>query len=425
MDMQSAASKSCEGFDLDTKREENQKNESFSDHDSACGEDADELKDKVISLNTFIQAKDATGKVPFKRANTIARSNIDFEHTDGIENETDKTIRLLLCCLCKNVLMRPMSCSACGISACANCITDWKWRDTKCPGGCTKFTYGKPSQFLVDWLSKLKVKCENAANGCQEVLNHDDVEAHQLNCTFQKKVCRNKGCKVSGTHHDLKQHEVECDFLQKHCDKCNELLSKQTEADHFCIKSLSERLTKMELIIKKLTKCDIDKADLCSRKTLMGGIFRYLNPSEYQIVVTQYQQMVTTYQFPAPNSESGNVIDAKALLLRIKVSNSGIANLVSKFSICQAGSSQAVDAYHYLINNEGVGQVVEVMLPWDPSLLDHINVRVEANPNVLNPTQILSPINQQINARDTPLVGHHQFHNPFQPQQSGHHHHTK
>ena len=91
---------------------------------------------------------------------------------------------------------------------------------------------------------------------------------------------------MSGTHHDLKNHEVECDFLQKHCDKCNELLSKQTEADHFCIKSLSERLTKMELIIKKLTKCDIDKADLCSRKTLMGGIFRYLNPSEYQIVVT-------------------------------------------------------------------------------------------------------------------------------------------
>jgi len=53
-----------------------------------------------------------------------------------------------------------------------------------------------------------------------------------------------------------------------------------------------------------------------------------------------------------------------------------------------------VDAYHYLINNEGVGQVVEVMLPWDVSLLDHINVRVEANPNVMNPTQVLSPINQ-------------------------------
>lgn len=150
----------------------------------------------------------------------------------------------------------------------------------------------------------------------------------------------------------------------------------------------------MELIIKKLTKCDLDKVDLSSKRGLMGGIFRYLNPSEYQIIVSPYQQMVTTYQFPAPHGERGSNIDAKALLLRIKVSNSGIANLVSKFSICQAGSTQAVDAYHYLINNEGVGQVVEVMLPWDVSLLDHINVRVEANPNVMNPTQVLSPINQ-------------------------------
>lgn len=58
-EIQSAASKSCEGFEMDTRREEVEKNEKFSEHDSACYDDAEELKDKVISLNTFIQPKDA------------------------------------------------------------------------------------------------------------------------------------------------------------------------------------------------------------------------------------------------------------------------------------------------------------------------------------------------------------------------------
>jgi hypothetical protein len=49
--------------------------------------------------------------------------------------------------------------------------------------------------------------------------------------------------------------------------------------------------------------------------------------------------MVTTYQFPAPHGEDGSIVDAKALMLRIKVSNSGISNLISKFSISQAGNS--------------------------------------------------------------------------------------
>lgn len=181
----SAASKSCEGFDLETKRNEA---EQFSDHSSACGEDVEELKDQVNILEKAEKpGKESKGNVPFRRANTITRSNIDFEHTEGLDGETDQNIRLLLCCLCKNVLMRPMSCSSCGVSACTNCIADWKWRDTRCPNGCTKFSYVKPSKFLTNWLQKLKVKCENAPSGCTEILSHDDVEAHLLNCQYQKK----------------------------------------------------------------------------------------------------------------------------------------------------------------------------------------------------------------------------------------------
>ena len=233
--------------------------------------------------------------------------------------------------------MRPVSCSSCGVSACSQCISDWKWRDTKCPAGCSKFTYGKPSQFLTNWLSKLKLKCENAANGCTETLNHDDAEAHQINCQYSKKACKNTGCNVKGTIIDIKAHESECEFAQKHCGSCNELLTKQSESTHFCIQTLSERLSKMEMIIQKLTKSNSKNIDSGS-KVVSGAIYRYINPSEYQIHVMPYQQQVATYQFPAPHSEAGGTIDARALLLRIKISNSGIAQLISKFSISQAGN---------------------------------------------------------------------------------------
>ena len=86
---------------------------------------------------------------------------------------------------------------------------------------------------------------------------------------------------MTGTAIDIKNHEQQCEYLQKHCETCNELLTKHTQSTHFCIKSLSDKLQRMELILKKITKCDLDHVDLTSNKSLSGGIFRYVNPSEY------------------------------------------------------------------------------------------------------------------------------------------------
>ena len=39
-----------------------------------------------------------------KRSTTVRESNIDIEHTEGLEGESDANIKLLLCSICKQVL---------------------------------------------------------------------------------------------------------------------------------------------------------------------------------------------------------------------------------------------------------------------------------------------------------------------------------
>jgi len=105
-----------------------------------------------------------------------------------------------------------------------------------------------------------------------------------------------------------------------------------------------------------------------------GGVTRLIQPPEYQIIINPHQQPVTTYQFLAPGGCANKPVDAKALLLRFKISNSGIVSLIQKFTIHQEGNIQGVDLYQYIINNEGVGSVLEILLPWDKTLFENINV---------------------------------------------------
>lgn len=74
--------------------------------------------------------------------------------------------------------MRPVACTSCGATGCSNCIADWKWKDTRCPNGCEKFAYVKGSQFLMNALTQLKIKCENFENGCHAVIPYDEIETH-------------------------------------------------------------------------------------------------------------------------------------------------------------------------------------------------------------------------------------------------------
>ena len=147
-----------------------------------------------------------------RRATTIVTSNIDLEKSDALKDESDENIRLLLCSICKNVLVRPLVCSSCQTASCEMCLTEWGLKHPRCPSGCADFKYIQPTKFLGKFLKKLKIKCENHMHGCHKVLKYDEVEAHHHSCKYAVIHCKNQGCNFSASRDELEAHEEECDY---------------------------------------------------------------------------------------------------------------------------------------------------------------------------------------------------------------------
>ncbi len=178
------------------------------------------------------------------------RSNIDISGSDEISSETDDNLRHLLCCICKNVLMKPLVCSGCGTAGCANCLNVWKTKDANCPSGCQSFSYGKPSKFLLVWLDKLKIKCSNLDRGCTETMKHSGFEEHVEKCPFGLVACPNIGCDETMNRSDLEAHSEKCKHTESNCDKCHTQMTKETEGSHSCIGAIGERLKTVESLLQ-------------------------------------------------------------------------------------------------------------------------------------------------------------------------------
>ena len=93
---------------------------------------------------------------------------------------------------------------------------------------------------------------------------------------------------------------------------------------------------------------------------------------DYQINVSPHDYQVKTYSIDVDNTEISN---ASALLLRVKVANSGIANILANFVLIQIGHTQGVDVIGYLFPQENQGQSFEVLLPWDINLPHQISIK--------------------------------------------------
>ena len=116
-----------------------------------------------------------------------------------------------------------------------------------------------------------------------------------------------------------------------------------------------------------------------------------INPHDYH---------VRTYSV---NVDTESITHAQAILLRIKVANSGIANLLTSFELLQMGHTQGVDIIGYLFPQEHQSQSFEVMLPWDASLPPTISIK--ASPQMHNNT-ISTTLT---NIEQPQLVTHHSF----------------
>ncbi|CAF4272312.1 unnamed protein product, partial [Rotaria magnacalcarata] len=120
----------------------------------------------------------------------------------------------LICSICQNVLWKPIACTTCENAFCTGCIRTWinKQQQSKqvtCPFNCT-FKEKRPPPILNSLLSKLRVYCAYASNGCEEVLSYDALEGHEQTCQYERTPCKICGTPVSNRNTSNKHEARQC-----------------------------------------------------------------------------------------------------------------------------------------------------------------------------------------------------------------------
>ena len=121
----------------------------------------------------------------------------------------------LICSICLWVLEDPLQAPACEHAFCAACIHEWLNHQHTCPAGRHSLTPNQLKQaprILKNLLSKLTIKCEYHAFGCEDVVRLDQLQSHLSQCEHNPKRpvnCEN-GCGLVIPFDALPQHNCVC-----------------------------------------------------------------------------------------------------------------------------------------------------------------------------------------------------------------------
>jgi hypothetical protein len=98
-------------------------------------------------------------------------------------------------------------------------------------------------------LSKLKINCDHASQGCPQFTCLEDLKTHVANCGYAPVLCSNAECGMEINKQDKVHHETEvCDYRKVKCHDCG-----QIQEDVGTLKgSLMELDGKVEQGVKKL-----------------------------------------------------------------------------------------------------------------------------------------------------------------------------
>ena len=101
-----------------------------------------------------------------------------------IKNDTFKSCKeLIICQICKCIMLEPVICVECQNYYCNKCIEDWKKKSSSCPNRCTS-EFNKVIE-KKNFITKMKFKC---VKGCGEEIKFKDLEEHyKNNCNSNKK----------------------------------------------------------------------------------------------------------------------------------------------------------------------------------------------------------------------------------------------
>ena len=144
------------------------------------------------------------------------------------------------CTICLNVLKDPVQCRENEHHFCKSCITRYIQRYSRtcpeCRDELNVETLAKPSRYVVNVLSNLRIKCDYADRGCREVVSLEGLETHVKECNFSPVECPLDGCTMIIDKQDKKHHETKvCGFRKMKCDACGEVALQRNFGTHGCV----------------------------------------------------------------------------------------------------------------------------------------------------------------------------------------------
>lgn len=100
--------------------------------------------------------------------------NVDYV----IKNDTYKSLEFsVICLICQNILIKPVTCTTCKTSYCKQCIERWNL-DKKDKKKCPFYSHEKPvyqkNPEICKILSKLQFQCKN----CKDIIDYDKMITH-------------------------------------------------------------------------------------------------------------------------------------------------------------------------------------------------------------------------------------------------------
>ena len=155
----------------------------------------------------------------------------------------------LLCPICSNVLKDPVQCQN-EHYFCRSCIKKHLHENSEtcpmCQDHLTEETLTKSPRILTDMLKCLKIHCDHAKRGCQELIKLEFLHQHVKSCGYSPTRCTNSGCSQVINQHEKERHENQlCLFRMFVCDDCQEQVLRKSRRVHPCfIKKEVDELVK-------------------------------------------------------------------------------------------------------------------------------------------------------------------------------------
>ncbi|XP_072317453.1 uncharacterized protein rnf41l [Eucyclogobius newberryi] len=176
----------------------------------------------------------------------------DLERFVGYVNEG------LLCCVCRDVLERPLQ-APCEHAFCSACISSWLVHHSSCPEDRLPLDSGnlKPLyRYMRNDLNRLQIRCVNAGQGCELVFPLENLHAHEDECDFAFISCSNTGCPVQVERRGLEAHLSECSFRSRSCPNgCGRTLLSTDPVQHNCV---AELRTEVEMLREEMM-CKVEE----------------------------------------------------------------------------------------------------------------------------------------------------------------------